>query len=58
MATKKNKNKKSILDMRLTLIMFALLPMIIVAALLSIVLVNTSSKELKSSTHNSMVSMI
>lgn len=50
--------KKPELDMRLTLILFALVPMIISSLILSIVLVNTSSKELKTATHNSLVSVI
>lgn len=50
--------KKPELDMRLTLILFALVPMIISSLILSVVLVNTSSKELKTATHNSLVSVI
>lgn len=49
---------KSKLDMRITLILFALLPMICAATILSIILVNTSTSELKSSTYNAMVSTI
>lgn len=46
------------LNMKITLILFALVPMIISALILSVVLINTSSKELKASTHNSLVSLI
>ena len=46
------------IDMRSTLISFALVPMLVTTLILSIVLVNTSSSELKSSTSNSLVSLI
>lgn len=52
------KNKAGGMSMRLTLILFALIPMVISAAVISIVLINTSSKEMKSSTQNSLVSII
>ena len=55
---KTNKIKKSKLNMRLTLILFALIPMLVTAVILSVVLINTSSKELKTTIHNSMVSTI
>lgn len=55
----KSKNtKKSGLSMGLTLILFALIPMIFSALILGIVLVKNSSGELKTSTSNSMVSLI
>ena len=44
-------------NMRRTLTLFALVPMIFLAVLLSIVLISTSKKELRSMTHNSMVSL-
>ena len=44
--------------MMITLMLFSLLPMIIVGALISVILVTTSSSELKDTTHNSMVSII
>lgn len=54
----KLKVKSPKFDMKITLILFALIPMIFSALILSIVLVSTSSGELKSATHNSMVSII
>lgn len=55
----KSKNtKKSGLSMGLTLILFALIPMIFSALILGIVLVKNSSGGLKTSTSNSMVSLI
>ena len=55
---KKQKQKKSGLSMGLTLILFALIPMIFSTLILGIVLVNNSSNELKSSTSDAMVSLI
>ena len=46
------------LNMRLTLIMMAVIPMVVVALILSIVVISISSKELKVSTHNSLVEVI
>lgn len=46
------------IDMRSTLITFALVPMLVTTLILSIVLVKTSSSELKTSTSNSFVSLI
>lgn len=56
MKTKRKSNSK--LNMRITLILFALIPMLISDVILSTVLVKTSSNELKSVTNNSMVSLI
>lgn len=59
MATKQMTGKSSSkLSMRLTLILFALIPLICITVILSIVLINTSSKELNNSTTNSLVSII
>lgn len=55
---KTKKQKKNILDIRLTLILFAMLPMIFTAVILSVTAVSNSSKELKSSAHNSLVAII
>lgn len=49
---------KSKMKMRTTLILFALIPMIVTSILISVVLVSTSSKDLKESTHNAMVAII
>ena len=57
--TVKLKGKKLFrIDMRSTLISFALVPILVTPLILSIVLVNTSSSELKSSTSKSLVSLI
>lgn len=59
MAKKSSSGKKAAkLNMRLTLILFALIPMICITIILGIVLIRTSSAELKDSTHNSLVSVI
>lgn len=50
--------KKTKLNMRLTLMLFALVPLIVSVAIISIVLVKISSAELKETTHNSMVTAI
>ena len=50
--------KKITLDMRLTLIAFALVPMILSVIIVSIVLINTSSKELKDSVRSSMGAVV
>lgn len=55
---KKMGKKKKGLDMKLTLILFAIIPMIVTSLIISIVLVNKSSSELKTSTHNSLVTII
>ena len=52
------KTNKSKLNMRLTLIALALIPMVVVALVISIITVNISSKELKETTHNSLVEVI
>lgn len=57
------KNKKRAgnggkIDMRMSLILFAIIPMIASVLIISIVLIKTSSSELKSSTSNSLVSII
>ena len=46
------------LNMRMTLTIFALVPMIITSLILSIILINTAGSELKTSTRNSMLSLI
>lgn len=57
------KQKKSIkfagtLSLRTALILFALLPLLVASVVLSCITISTSSKQLKSSTHNSMVAII
>lgn len=55
----KTKTKKKFgLNMRLTLLVFAIGPMLLASLILSIVLMQTSSKELKNSAHNSLLSVI
>lgn len=53
-----NTIKKSRLTMRLTLILFALIPMIVTTLISSIVTIQISSTELKQSTHNAMVEVV
>lgn len=57
-AKKKTMKKASGIDMRLTLVLFALIPMLVSAVIISIVLINTSTKELKGSVQNSLVSIV
>ena len=52
------KQKKAALNMRLTLALFAVVPMIVAAVILGVVLVNNSSKEIKLTTHNSLVTLV
>ena len=61
--SKKGVNKKGAvktpkLNMRTLLTVFALVPMIITSLILSVILVSTSSSELKTSARNSMLSLI
>lgn len=49
---------QSKLNMRITLILFALVPLIIVAVTLGVVSISNSRKELKNYTHNSLVQVI
>ena len=62
MATKKVQTKKksgeSKLNMRITLILFALLPLIVSSLVISIVLYKQSAKEMTTYTHNSLVQVI
>ena len=46
------------LNLRLTLVLFALIPMVVSAVIIGIVLIKTSSSELQNTTHNSLVSII
>ncbi len=57
---KKSKQTKaqSGLNMRLTLILFALIPLIVTSVTIGILLTSQSSKELKNYTHNSLVQVI
>lgn len=55
---KKTKGTTKKLDMRLTLMAFALIPMIISVIIIGSVLVNSSTAELKRSIHNSMWAII
>lgn len=54
----KLKIKKPAFDIRITLIMFAVVPMLLSAIILSIVSISESRSELKKSTHSSMLSII
>lgn len=54
----KNKKDGKGLNMRVTIILFALIPMILTTIILSIVLIKRSSSELKNTTHNSMVAIV
>lgn len=62
MATNKTQTKKktggSKLNMRITLILFALLPLIVSSLVISIVLYQESAKEMTTYTHNSLVQVI
>ena len=49
----KTKNKAK-LTMKATLIMFALIPLVITTAIVSIIIVNVCSKELKTTTQNAL----
>lgn len=49
---------KKILTIRLTLLLFAILPLLLTAIILSSVSISQSSKELKSSTRNAMISVV
>lgn len=55
---KSEKSKKMSLNMKVTLLIFAILPVVVVSLILSVIIVETSSSELKQSTNNSMVSII
>ncbi len=54
----KKSSKKLSLDMRITLIAFALIPMIISVIIIGVVLIKTSSSELKTSVRNSMEAIV
>lgn len=56
--TKTGNSNESKLTMRFTLILFALIPLIVVAVILGIVSITNSKKELKNYTHNSLVQVI
>ncbi len=59
--SKKQSNSKkggSGLNMRMTLIMFALIPLLVSSITIGIVSINQSSKEMKTYTHNSLVQVI
>ena len=49
---------QSKLDMRITLILFALIPLIVSSVIISTVLYNTSQKEMKTYTHDSLVQVV
>ncbi|MCR5591491.1 MAG: hypothetical protein K6F73_08135 [Lachnospiraceae bacterium] len=49
---------KSKLNMRITLILFALIPLFVSSLIIGIVLYNKSSKEMKNYTHNSLVQVV
>ena len=54
----KKKKTKSKLDMRMTLILYALIPLVCSSVILSIVLINKSNKEMKQWTNNSLLQVI
>ena len=54
----KGKNGRSGLNMRLTLIMFALIPLVVSSLTIGIVLVQESSTEMKDYTHDSLVQVV
>ena len=53
-----NSSSKAKLSMRLTLMMFALIPLVVVALSIGLVSINKSKKEIKSYTHDSFVQCI
>ena len=55
MAELRSNQKKSKLDMRLTLILYALIPLVVSSVILSVVIVSKSSKEMKVWTNNSLL---
>ncbi len=55
---KEKKSKSKSINMRTILMIFALLPMVITSVILSLILTRTSGNELKTSTRNSMLSLI
>ncbi len=56
--SKKKGGAQSKLNMRVTLILFALLPLVVSSVIIGIVLYNQSAKQLKTSTHNSLVQVV
>lgn len=52
------KKGKAILDMRMTLILYALIPLVCSSLILSIVLINKSSSEMKTWTNNSLLQVV
>ena len=52
------KGAQSKLNMRMTLILFALLPLVVSSVIIGIVTVSESSKEMKAYTHNSLVQVV
>ncbi len=52
----KTKNKAK-LNMKTTLILFALIPLVITTAIVSVIIVNVCSKELKTTTQNALVAL-
>ncbi len=58
--SKKGKQAKaqSRLNMRVTLILFALIPLVVSTVIISVVLYNSSQKQMKNYTHNSLVQVV
>lgn len=54
----KSKNTQSKLNMRATLIMFALVPLVISSVIISLVLYNSSKTQITTYTHNSLVQIV
>ncbi len=52
------KGSQSKLNMRITLILFALLPLLVSSVIIGIVTINESSSEMKNYTHNSLVQVV
>ncbi len=53
-----SKKKKTAMSMRVTLIMFALIPMIISSVIVGVVSIEKSSEEIKTYTHDSLVQVV
>ena len=58
MNTATGKQGKAPLNMRITLILFALIPLIVTSVTISLILVNQSKKEITTYTHNSLIQVV
>lgn len=54
----KNKGKRSGLNMRLTLILFAIIPLVVSTLTIGTILISESSTQMKNYTHNSLVQVV